>query len=144
MRRFWRDRRGVAALEFALVAPALFILIFGAAEFGILLSENLTLSNATIAGAQQFASSAGLDPTPYDDAVSAVQTGAPALNLTKSQISLTVNGTACTTNATCVSALQPGTGYVTVTTTYSCAALNIVFNLLPNCTLTSQELERVQ
>jgi Flp pilus assembly protein TadG len=30
--RFWRDRRGVSAVEFALIAPVLMIFYFGMAE----------------------------------------------------------------------------------------------------------------
>jgi Flp pilus assembly protein TadG len=35
--RIWRDQSGAAALEFALTAPTLFLLIFGGIEFGRLL-----------------------------------------------------------------------------------------------------------
>jgi Flp pilus assembly protein TadG len=137
-----KDRRGVAALEFGLIAPALFLLLFGGVEFGIVLNQYLTLTTATIAGATQFAFSAGVDATPYTDAVAAIETAAPGL--TPLTITLSVNGTGCTSDAGCVTALAGATGYVTASASYSCSASNIVLNLLPNCTLMSQETERVQ
>jgi Flp pilus assembly protein TadG len=137
-----KDRQGVAALEFAVVAPVLLLIMFGMAEFGIVLNQYLTLTNATIVGASQFAFSAGVDGTPYSDAISAINTA--ATGLTPLTITLSVNGTQCTTDTGCQAALAGGVGSVTVTATYSCAAMNIVFDLLPNCTLTSQATERVQ
>jgi len=143
--RLWRDRRGVAALEFALVAPMLLLLIFGAAEIGIVLSQYETLTNTTIVGAMQFAFSAGVDSTPLTDATTSMTTAAPGL--TPLTITFSVNGTACTSNAACATALAGGTGYVTVTASYSCVAINdivVSFDLLPGCALTSSQTERVQ
>jgi Flp pilus assembly protein TadG len=138
----WNDRRGVAALEFAVIAPLLFSIMFGVIEFGLVLNQYLTLTNATLVGAMQFAFSAGVDATPYTDAVNAVKAAAP--NLTPLTISFSVNGTACSTDSGCGAALSGGTGYVSVSTSYSCAGLNFALNLLPNCTLTAQQTERVQ
>ena len=141
--RMQRDRRGVATLEFALVAPILFLVMFGTVKYGIVLSQYLTLTNATLMGARQFAFSAGVDAAPYTDAVSAVRTAAP--NLTPLVITTAVNGTGCSTDAGCATALSGNIGKpVTVTASYSCAAMNIIFDLLPNCTLRSQQTERVQ
>ena len=136
------DRRGVAALEFAVIAPLLFSVMFGVIEFGLVLNEYLTLTNATLVGAMQFAFSAGVDATPYTDAVNAINAAAP--NLTPLRIAFSVNGTACGTDTACQTAMSNGTGYVTVSTSYSCAALNFALNLLPNCSLTAQQTERVQ
>lgn len=137
-----QDRRGSAALEFALIAPILFTVMFGIAEAGIVLNQYATLTRATIVGATQFAFSAGVDNSPYTNTISAIQAAAP--NLTPLTIELSVNGTACGNNTACRTALAGATGYVTVTTTYSCAAINIVFDLLPDCSLTAQQTERVQ
>lgn len=139
-----KDRRGTAALEFGLVAFPLLLVVFGGAELAMVLNQYLTLTNATIVGAEQFAFSAGVDATPYADAVSAIEAAAPTL--TPLGITLVVNGAVCTdtSSTTCATALSGGTGYVTVTVTYSCAAINLVFNLLPDCRLTAKETERVQ
>jgi Flp pilus assembly protein TadG len=145
MLKFWKqDRRGVAALEFVLVAPALFMVIFAGAELSILLARYMTLANAAVVGAKQFAFSAGVSATPYDDAVNAIQGSASTLSLPASGISLSVNGTACTSNTVCGNALQAGTGYVTVQLTYSCVDLNMFYNLLPICSISSKQTERVQ
>jgi Flp pilus assembly protein TadG len=136
------DRRGVAALEFAVLAPLLFSIMFGVIEFGLVLNQYLTLTNATMVGAMQFAFGAGVDATPYTDAVNAINAAAP--NLRPLRITVSVNGTACATDTGCGTALSSGTGYVTVSTSYSCAALNLALNLLPSCNLTSQQTERVQ
>jgi len=143
LRGLWvKDRRGLAALEFAIVAPALLLVVFGGTECGIVLSEYFTLTNAVGAGAMQFAFSAGVDATPYTDAVSAITTTAP--NLTPLTITLSVNGTTCTSDATCTTALASGTGYVTVKAAYSCVASQVIYVVIPNCTLTAQTTERVQ
>ena len=39
-----KDRKGIAALEFALIAPVLLLMIFGMATFGIALNNYLTLT----------------------------------------------------------------------------------------------------
>jgi Flp pilus assembly protein TadG len=143
LRDMWvKDRRGLAALEFAIVCPSLCLLIFGGVEVGIVLSEYFTLTNAVSAGATQLAFSAGVDATPYTDAVSAITTTAP--NLTGLTITLSVNGTACTTNAACTTALSSGIGYVTAQATYSCVASQIIYVVIPDCSITAQQTERVQ
>ncbi len=143
LRGLWvKDRRGLAALEFAIVAPALLLVVFGGIECGIALGQYFSLTNAVGNGAMQLAFSAGVDATPYTDAVSAITTTAP--NLTPLTITLSVNGTACTTDATCTSALAAGTGYVTAKAEYSCVASQVIYVVIPSCTLTAQQTERVQ
>jgi Flp pilus assembly protein TadG len=141
-----QDTRGMAAVEFALIAPVLLLLTFGMAEVGIVLNQYLTLTNAAVVGAAQLAFSAGVDATPYTDAVNAIKAAAP--NLTPLPITVLVNGMPCSSDTTCATALSTaqtgGAGSVTVTATYSCLAMNIVYNLLPGCTLTAQETQRVQ
>jgi Flp pilus assembly protein TadG len=46
VRAFWRAREGNTAVEFALVAPALFLVIFGTLEFGRLLWTQSSLHYA--------------------------------------------------------------------------------------------------
>ncbi|HEV2865939.1 MAG TPA: TadE/TadG family type IV pilus assembly protein [Allosphingosinicella sp.] len=47
-----RNERGAAAMEFALVAPALILLIIGIAQLGILFMANAGLRNAVAEGAR--------------------------------------------------------------------------------------------
>ena len=51
-RRFRRSDRGVALVEFALVAPILFLLVLGIIEFGFLYSGYITLTGAAREGAR--------------------------------------------------------------------------------------------
>jgi len=50
-RRSMRER-GAAALEFALVAPLFFFVVFGGIEVGLMFRSNLTLSDAARSGAR--------------------------------------------------------------------------------------------
>ena len=50
--RLKREEKGAAALEFALVAPALILFIVGIAQFGVLFMANNGLSNAVGEGAR--------------------------------------------------------------------------------------------
>ncbi len=50
-RDLWADQRGVSAIEFALIAPVMIIILFGAVELNILLSADrkVTQTTSTIA-----------------------------------------------------------------------------------------------
>lgn len=48
----WRDRRGVAAVEFALIAPALFLLTVGIIDVGRMMWMASTLDHAAREGAR--------------------------------------------------------------------------------------------
>ena len=47
-----RNRRGAAVVEFAVVAPILFLLVFGMIEYGRLVMVQQVLTNATLEGAR--------------------------------------------------------------------------------------------
>lgn len=47
-----KPQRGAAALEFALVAPLLIILIFGVVDFGMMINSQAVFANATRDGAR--------------------------------------------------------------------------------------------
>lgn len=59
--RFWRCDRGIAALEFALLAPALLLLVFGIIVYSIYFSAYMGVRQAASEGAR--AAMAGLDST---------------------------------------------------------------------------------
>jgi Flp pilus assembly protein TadG len=63
-----RKRRGASAVEFALVAPVLFLFIFGMIEFGRLVMVQQILTNAGREGARL----AGLDGVTTADVTTAV------------------------------------------------------------------------
>ena len=46
------NQRGVSALEFSIIAPLVFVLIYGIIEFGILFYDKVMITNATREGAR--------------------------------------------------------------------------------------------
>jgi Flp pilus assembly pilin Flp len=62
-----RDRRGVSAVEFALICPVLFAFMIGTAQVGILYFANAGLRNAVEEGAR----SVGIFPRPSYDVIRA-------------------------------------------------------------------------
>ena len=50
--RAWRDKRGVAAVEMAMVAPLLLFILIACVDFGPAISQSIDLTNAVRAGAQ--------------------------------------------------------------------------------------------
>lgn len=49
----FKSEKGVSAIEFALIAPLLFVLTFGIIEFGILLFDKAVVTNASREGARK-------------------------------------------------------------------------------------------
>jgi Flp pilus assembly protein TadG len=47
-----QDQKGTAVVEFAIVAPLLFLILFGIIEFGILLYDKAMITNASREGAR--------------------------------------------------------------------------------------------
>lgn len=64
-----KKRRGAAVVEFALVAPVFFLLVFGMIEFGRMVMVQQVITNASREGARV----AVLDGTTTPEAVTAVQ-----------------------------------------------------------------------
>ena len=60
-----RNERGATALEFALVAPVLFLFIFGIAQLGTLYMADSSLRHAVAEGARY----AAIYPRPSDEAI---------------------------------------------------------------------------
>jgi len=141
--RMSRDRRGVSAIEFAIVAPVFLTICVGMLKFGVAIANNLMLNNAAAQGAMNLALSRGTT-TPYSSTVTAVDNGAS--NLTASSITITVkiNGTACSTDTACSSAMTSGaTG--TVKATYPCDMTVMGVKYLGStCTLSAQSAVMIQ
>jgi Flp pilus assembly protein TadG len=139
-----RDRAGAAAVEFALVAPFLLLLVMGTAQFGITLNNYLVLTNAVSAAARQLAISRSA-ATPRTSAVNRLY-GAAA-NLTQSSLTITisVNGTACATDTTCATALLSNTGNpANVAASYPCDLKVMGIDFSPGCRLSSTTTERIE
>jgi Flp pilus assembly protein TadG len=149
--RFRRDRKGTAAIEFAFLAPVLFLLLIGMFQFGILINNYIQLTEAVRVAGRTLAISRG-SSTPITDTRNAVFNSAPTLAQGSLTIALTVDGTPCPSadttanNATCKGYLDGAQGdQATVTASYSCTNL-IVYgtNFMPNCSLSSTTSGRIE
>ena len=78
----YRDERGQALVEFALVLPILVLLLFSVIQLGIVYKDYLALTDAVRAGARK-AAVARLSGDPQGTAVSAVDSAAADLDASK-------------------------------------------------------------
>jgi len=53
--RRWRDDRGAAAVEFAIIAPVLILLLIGIVEYGLVFNTQLQLTGAAREAAREMA-----------------------------------------------------------------------------------------
>ncbi len=139
-----KNRRGVSALEFALVAPVLFMLVFGIVQFGITFNNFLTLTDGVRAGSRVLAASRS-SSTPWTSATNAIYASAP--NLTKASVSITLSvaGTTCAGDTACATALTAAVGNsASVQGSYPCNLTIMGIDYAPNCTLKSVTTERVE
>ncbi len=135
-----RDRRGVAAVEFALIVPVLLILLGGAADFGLIMTARSKLANGVAQGVQ-YALLTG--PGATQAAIrTAVQAGAARSGLAQT-VAVAVSGPACyctsgqpvalSTTSTALSATNTCTGTCPAGTTGPGAYARIVatFSYVP-------------
>ncbi len=138
-----RDNGGVSAIEFALIAPVLMTMILGLFKFGLAVSQYLALTNGVGQGALTFGLSRGT-ATPYTSAQAAVTSGATSLAAASITITLSVNGTACTSDSGCSTALVAGTTAL-VTASYPCDLTVMGINYMSGgCTLSAHAAQIVQ
>ena len=148
-RRPWRqaaaDRKGVAALEMALVLPVLCLVMLGILYTGILFNNFIELSNAVRVASRVLAESRG-GTTPYTGATGVAVTSAPNLKtLTASNFTLTVNGKSCGSDGACTTALSTAQGLTSsVAATYPCNMTFYGKTFIPNSTLSAATTERVE
>ena len=141
---FHRDHRGTAAVEFALVAPILFLLILGITQFGITLNNYEMLTGGTGAAARQFSMSRGTS-TPSSSTKTALYSAASNLTQANITVTLKVNGVACTSDGACQTALTNGQGQpATVSASYPCNLTVYGYNFAPGCTHNAQSTEIVE
>ena len=142
-----RDQAGTSAIEFAFIAPALMLLALGTVQFGLTVNNYITLTDGVRTAGRQLAVSRGGGPngTPYTDTVNQVYLSAPSLTRANLTIQVSVNGTACSTDATCLNALATAQGRPAgVTASYPCDLSIMGHDFAPGCTLSSQTTERVE
>jgi Flp pilus assembly protein TadG len=138
-----KNGEGVSAIEFAIISPVLLTMMIGIFQFGIAMNHYLNLTNAVAQGALTLALSRGTT-TPYTSTTSAIGLAAPNLASAQTTITVKINGTACTTDASCSAALVVGQAAL-VKATYPCNLTVMGVNYAPNgCTLSAQSAQMIQ
>ncbi|MGF6571992.1 Flp pilus assembly protein TadG [Paraburkholderia fungorum] len=102
-----KNQHGGAAVEFALVLPILLALLFGTVQFGWLVNNYLTLTNAASLGARLLASERGY-AKPYTDTQQAILSSTASLTSALT-ITMSVGGSTCSSDSTCAAALGTST-----------------------------------
>lgn len=123
-----RGERGQTLVEFVLVAPVLFMILFGIVQFGIAFKDSMVVTDSVRAGARKAAvSRAALDPVAA--AKQAVMSAAGDLDSTKLKVVVSSTWTAGDT--------------VTVTATYP-YTINLLGIVVASGDLHSTTVERVE
>lgn len=143
--RFRRAAGGSAVVEFAMLAPVLFLLLIGMFQFGILINNYIQITEAVRVGGRTLAISRG-GANPWTSARNAVYASAPSLNQGNFTFTFTINGATCATDTACQTALTAAQGLTaTLKADYNCTSL-VVYgtNFLPGCTLSSTTSARIE
>jgi Flp pilus assembly protein TadG len=138
----FRGEEGNALVELALVLPVFLALLTGIFSLGLMLSNQLTLTQATGSGGQRLQQLRTTTTDPCADTLSAIKSAAPSLNGSNIGLSLTLNGTKVS-GSSCSgdqSYLAEGTA-VTVSTTYPCSLAVYGTKFASGCQLTAQVTE---
>ena len=138
-----KNSEGVSAIEFAIISPVLLMIVTGIFQFGVAMNQYLSLTNAVAQGALTLALSRGTT-TPYSSTTAAIAAAAPGLATAQTTITVKINGTACTSDATCLSSMVAGQSAV-VKATYPCNLTVMGHNYAPNgCNLSAQTAQMIQ
>ncbi len=161
--RWWlNDRRGLAAVEFALVAPFLLMLLGGAADFGLVMSGKSQLANGVAQGVQ-YALMKG--PSVSAAAIRTAVQGAAARSGVAGTVTVTVTGPACyclsgqpavlaasstplsataTCTGTCNGTSPPPSAYVKIAASYGYQPLMPYYSRLANATISETITARLR
>lgn len=102
IRRFRRSIAGVAAVEFALIAPIIAAMLVGLANYGLAMFEKMELVSAARAGAQLVLVDTGATTSEIQAAVVAsTNSGISTSDVTVTQSCECADGTAITCGGTC-------------------------------------------
>lgn len=143
--RPWRDRRGAAAVEFALMAPILLLLFTGMVEYGTYIQQGMTVASATRAGVQySLHSHANAEDSAAIESIVRSELGSPAsLTIAVEESSRCPDGTSVAANQTC-----PGYGrpqvFVTVRATLPFSSLMLGMVSLAGETITKEATVRIR
>jgi Flp pilus assembly protein TadG len=143
LHRLPEDSNCVSAIEFAIISPILMTILLGIFQFDIAMNDYLVLTNAAAKGALTIALGRGT-ATSYTTTISAINAAAPNLATANITTTVTLNGTACSTDAACTTGLMAGVSAV-VRTTYPCNLTVMGVNYAPSgCTLRAQTAQMIQ
>ena len=143
LNRLSNDSTGVSAIEFAIISPVLLTILLGIFQFGSAMNDYLVLTNAAAKGALTIALGRGT-ATPYTTTISAITAAAPNLTAANITTTVTINGTACSSDAACTTPLVAGVSAV-VLTTYPCNLTVMGVDYAPHgCTMRAQTAQMVQ
>ena len=130
------ERSGAISVEFAIAIPLFAGLVIGLVQGGLLVFDEMELANASAVGSRTFSFGLrpmcdGCTPQPYTNTINAIANSS-RLPLGASNVTLSVGGTTCTSDAACLTALNAayyGSGalyslasWTTVTVTHPCPA----------------------
>jgi Flp pilus assembly protein TadG len=142
-RRMLKNDEGVSAIEFAILSPVLLLIVTGIFKFGVAMNHSLSLTNAVAQGALTLALSRGT-ATPYSSTTTAIDAAAPNLAAAQITITVNINGSPCTSDATCLPAMVAGQTAV-VRATYPCDLTVMGHNYAPStCNLSAQTAQMIQ
>ena len=144
LRRLCCDTAGAPAVEFAILVPVLLTLAFGALKFGIALNNYVMLTNGADASARILAISRG-SSSPYTTATNQLYSSASTLTRASMTVTVTVNGSTCSADSACQTALNSAQGKAaSVQVSYPCDLQVYKYNFAPSCSLSAQSTELVQ
>lgn len=123
----WRRRgeKGVALVEFAIIGPLFFVLVFGMLEFGLVFRDYLTVANTTRSGARTASAAGKISSADYLilQAVRSASGALPASTIQKIVVFRSnANGDM---NATCQTSSVTNTSLVLGCNTYNPADMNL-------------------
>lgn len=140
-----RNISGAAAVEFALLAPALIVIGIGSVVFGLVLNNYVVVTNAAAVGAKTLVLGRGSN-SPYSSTIAAIQAAAPGLTAGNLTVQTTVNGSTCSSDSDCKAALTNAAAMpASVSVSYPCTLIVLSHDYAPNgCTLRQTTAGRIQ
>lgn len=142
---FLQEKSGVAAVEFALVAPLLLTISLAGIIFALALNNYVIVTNAAAVGVSNLILSRG-GSTPYTDTVTAVRQAAQSLAQASLTIVMSVDGATCADDASCTTALNSAGGkQANVAVSYPCRLVVLNVDFAPGgCSLSQSTAGRIQ
>lgn len=143
-RRLLDNTAGVAAVEFAILSPALLAMLLGMFSFGVAMRDYMILTNAATQVALTVALSRGTT-LPYGTKIQPAITAATSTLTTPAAAAatITIDSVACNSDASCTTNLVAGRSAL-VTATYPCTLSVMGINYKPGCTLTASTAQMIQ